>query len=98
MANNKYLDEANNLNNIAYYKSKQHLPWAIHIPDEWEYPVEKNRLQKDTIILALGLSLEAETIKIGTPISQNTRIPSISIKIDEVLSWKVSLLSSGTFL
>lgn len=27
-----------------YYKTENNLPWALHIPSEWDYPIEKNQI------------------------------------------------------
>ncbi len=44
LANQTFLDEANTLENKEYYKSEHNLPWAIQIPGDWEYPLERKSI------------------------------------------------------
>lgn len=35
-------DDASNFGTGEYYKNAANLPWAIHLPETWEYPIEKS--------------------------------------------------------
>jgi len=41
LANQSFLVQADSLKNKGYYKSEHNLPWAIHFPGDWEYPLER---------------------------------------------------------
>ncbi|MDY0289108.1 MAG: LruC domain-containing protein [Sphaerochaeta sp.] len=40
LANQTFLDQATTLKNTEYYRSASNLPFAIHIPGAWDYPLE----------------------------------------------------------
>jgi len=44
LAHPGFLDESDGLKNRDHYKSERNLPWAIHIPGEWQYPLEKKSI------------------------------------------------------
>ncbi|MBI9094256.1 MAG: LruC domain-containing protein [Sphaerochaeta sp.] len=43
-ANPTFLAEADALKNKDYYKSENNLPWAIHIPGDWDHTLEKKSI------------------------------------------------------
>ncbi len=37
-------DDDSNPNAGRYYKNADNLPWAVHLPSQWDYPIEKNEI------------------------------------------------------
>lgn len=44
LAHQDFLDESDGLKNKDHYKSERNLPWAIHIPGPWTYPLEQKSI------------------------------------------------------
>jgi LruC domain-containing protein len=37
-------EDTYNADTQRYYKSANNLPWAIHVPGDWDYPLEKKSI------------------------------------------------------
>ena len=37
-------DDNSDFNAGRYYKNANNLPWAVHLPSQWDYPIEKNEI------------------------------------------------------